>query len=63
MTIAFDTDRQAAFAQRRKAFTDAARQGHLVGASHLSFPGAGMLLRDGAGDRFQPTKATTSLKK
>jgi hypothetical protein len=29
----------------------------------LSFPGAGMLLRDGAGDRFQPTKATTSLKK
>lgn len=63
VTIAFDTDQKAALAQRRKAFADAAKQGHLVGASHLSFPGIGNLQADGAGYRFQPTNYTTQLKK
>lgn len=63
VTIAFDTDQKAALAQRRKAFADAAKQGYLVGASHLSFPGIGNLQADGAGYRFQPTNYTTQLKK
>lgn len=63
VTIAFDTDQKAALAQRRKAFAEAAKQGYLVGASHLSFPGIGNLQADGAGYRFQPTNYTTQLKK
>lgn len=63
VTIAFDTDQKAALAQRRKAFADAAKQGYMVGASHLSFPGIGSLLADGPGYRFQPTNYTTQLKK
>lgn len=63
VTIAFDTDQKAALAQRRKAFAEATKQGYLVGASHLSFPGIGNLQADGAGYRFQPTNYTTQLKK
>lgn len=63
VTIAFDTDQKAALAQRRKAFAAAAKQGHLIGASHLSFPGLGHLSAQGAGYSFQPTNYTTSLKK
>ena len=49
VTIAFDTDSKAAAAQRRKAFADAARQGYLVGISHVSFPGIGRLRAEGKG--------------
>jgi glyoxylase-like metal-dependent hydrolase (beta-lactamase superfamily II) len=41
VTIHFDTDSRKALAQRKKAFADAAEQGYLVGAAHLSFPGLG----------------------
>ncbi len=63
VTIVFDTDQKAALAQRRKAFAAAAKQGYLIGASHLSFPGLGHLSAQGAGYSFQPTNYTTSLKK
>jgi glyoxylase-like metal-dependent hydrolase (beta-lactamase superfamily II) len=63
VTIAFDTDQKAALAQRRKAFADAAKKGHFVGASHLSFPGIGHLRAEGQGYSFQPTNYTTMLKK
>lgn len=62
VTIAFDTDQKAALAQRRKAFAEAAKQGYLVGASHLSFPGIGTLNSEGTGYRFLPTNYTTQLK-
>lgn len=63
VTIQFDTDQNAAYAQRRKAFAEAAKQGYAVGASHLSFPGIGTLSAEGQGYRFQPTNYTTQLKK
>lgn len=63
VTIQFDTDQNAALAQRRKAFAEAAKQGHAVGASHLSFPGIGTLRAEGQGYVFQPTNYTTQLKK
>jgi glyoxylase-like metal-dependent hydrolase (beta-lactamase superfamily II) len=63
VTIQFDTDQSAAYAQRRKAFAEAARQGYAIGASHLSFPGIGTLSAEGQGYRFQPTNYTTQLKK
>lgn len=54
VTIQFDTDSKAALAQRRKAFAEAAKQGHWIGASHLSFPGLGHLRAEGAGYGFLP---------
>ncbi len=63
VTIAFDTDQNAALAQRRKAFADAAKQGYAIGASHLSFPGIGTLRAEGQGYVFQPTNYSTQLKK
>jgi glyoxylase-like metal-dependent hydrolase (beta-lactamase superfamily II) len=41
VTIHFDTDSKAALAQRKKIFADAAEEGELVAAAHLSFPGLG----------------------
>lgn len=63
VTIQFDTDQSAAYAQRRKAFAEAAKQGYAIGASHLSFPGIGSLAAEGQGYRFQPTNYTTQLKR
>jgi hypothetical protein len=63
VTIQFDTDQKAAAAQRKKAYAAAAKQGHWIGASHLSFPGIGHLRAEGQGYSFQPTNYTTMLKK
>ena len=54
VTIQFDVDSKAAAAQRKRAFAEAAKQGYLVGSSHLSFPGLGHLRADGKGYRFVP---------
>jgi len=56
VTIGFDSDTKAARAQREKAFADAARNGYLVAATHLSFPGVGRLVKkaDGKGYNFLP---------
>lgn len=51
VTIQFDTDSSAAAKQRMQAYKDAARNGWMVGASHLSFPGVGHL-RPGAGKGY-----------
>ncbi len=58
VTIQFDVDSKAAAAQRKKAYADAAKSGHWVAASHLSFPGIGHLRGDGAGYRFVPANYT-----
>jgi glyoxylase-like metal-dependent hydrolase (beta-lactamase superfamily II) len=47
VTIKFDTDSKAAAAQRKKAYAEAAKQGYLVGSTHLSFPGLGHLRTEG----------------
>ncbi|MBC8058998.1 MAG: MBL fold metallo-hydrolase [Rhizobiales bacterium] len=54
VTIQFDTDSKAAATQRKRAYAEAARQGYLVGSSHLSFPGLGHLRAEGKGYRFVP---------
>ena len=51
VTINFDTDSSAAAKQRMQAYKDAARNGWMVGASHLSFPGVGHL-RAGTGKGY-----------
>lgn len=54
VAMAFDADAKRATAQRQKAFADAAKQGYLIGASHLPFPGIGRLRTDGKGYDFLP---------
>ena len=54
VTIAFDTDSKSAAAQRKKAYAEAAKQGYLVGAAHLPFPGLGHLRSEGKGYAFVP---------
>ena len=54
VTIQFDTDSQAAAAQRKRAYAAAVKQGYLVGSAHLSFPGLGHLRRDGTGYAWVP---------
>ena len=50
VTIGFDSDSKTAAAARLKTFQAVAKDGTLVGASHLSFPGLGHLR--GAGKAF-----------
>jgi glyoxylase-like metal-dependent hydrolase (beta-lactamase superfamily II) len=58
VTIQFDTDSKAAAAERKKAYADAARNGYLVGAAHLPFPGLGHLRQEGKGYVFTPVDYT-----
>lgn len=58
VTIRFDSDSDAAAAQRLRHFAAAATQGVWVGAAHLSFPGIGHLRREGAGYVFVPANYT-----
>lgn len=44
VTIQFDTNNKAAEQARKKAYADAAKNGYLVGISHVSFPGLGHLV-------------------
>ena len=41
VTIKFDSESKAAAKERIKAYADAAKNGYLVGASHIAFPGLG----------------------
>ncbi|MEX1222196.1 MAG: MBL fold metallo-hydrolase [Idiomarina sp.] len=54
ITIDFDTDQDAAKAQRRHAYEDAARNGYLVAASHISFPGIGRIRLSSEGYQWLP---------
>lgn len=54
VTIGFDSDAKAARAARAKVFQALARDGALVGAAHLSFPGLGHLRADGKGYDWLP---------
>ncbi len=59
VTIQFDSDNEVAAGQRKKAYADAAAQGYLVGAAHLSFPGLGHLRAQGSGYTFVPMNYTS----
>ncbi len=50
VTIKFDSESKAAAKERIKAYADAAKNGYLVGASHIAFPGLGRL-RQGPGSK------------
>lgn len=43
VTIAFDTNSAQSLEAREKAFADAAKQGYVIGLSHVAFPGLGHL--------------------
>lgn len=62
VTIAFDTDEPRAAKARAKVFAQAAKDGIVVGASHLQFPGLGYLQAAGKGYRWIPVNYGTLLK-
>ena len=62
VTITFDTDEKAAAAMRRKVFDQAVKEGAIIGAAHLQFPGVGHLRRAGKGYQWVPVNYTTDLK-
>lgn len=50
VTVKYDSDAAQAAAQRRRLFADAARRGDCVAAAHISFPGLGHIVTNGAAD-------------
>lgn len=58
VTVAFDSDEKAAYAARKAVFDEAAKNGWLVGAAHLQFPGMGHLVTQGKGYRWVPVNYT-----
>lgn len=58
VTIGFDSDAKAAAAARAKVFQAVAKDGALVGVSHLSFPGLGHLRSNGKSYQWVPVAYT-----
>lgn len=58
VTIAFDSDPKEAAKTRDKIFTEAAKQGVLVAASHIQFPGLGHLKKTGKTYEWIPVNFT-----
>jgi glyoxylase-like metal-dependent hydrolase (beta-lactamase superfamily II) len=54
VTIQFDSDQKAAEANRKAAFADAAKEGDMIGATHISFPGLGHVRTEKKGYVFVP---------
>lgn len=52
LTIAYDSDSKAAAAARKKAFDQLVKDGSLVAAAHISFPGLGRLLKSSNGKGY-----------
>jgi glyoxylase-like metal-dependent hydrolase (beta-lactamase superfamily II) len=59
VTVKFDSSPAAAERNRKAAFADAAKNGYLVGAAHLPFPGIGHLRAEGAGYVWIPLNYST----
>jgi len=62
VTIAFDSDAKAAAASRATLFAEAAKDGDLIGAAHLQFPGLGHLRAAGRSWQWVPANYSTELK-
>ena len=62
VTISFDSDPKAAERSRDAVFKLAAREGALVGAAHLQFPGLGHLRAAGKSWQWVPANYSTELK-
>jgi len=54
VTIRYDIDAKSAATQRERILADAAKNGHLIGADHISFPGLGHVRVDGEGFAWMP---------
>ena len=54
VTLQFDSDPKAAAPAREKAYAAAAKDGHYVAVTHVSFPGIGRLRADGKGYDWLP---------
>jgi len=61
VTIGFDTDAKQAEARRMEFFDKVAKEGDLVGAAHLSFPGVGHIRVHGKGFDWLPLNYSTKL--
>jgi glyoxylase-like metal-dependent hydrolase (beta-lactamase superfamily II) len=62
VTLSFDSDAKSAAASRATLFGLAARDGALVGAAHLQFPGLGHLRASGPSWQWVPVNYSTELK-
>ncbi len=62
VTIAFDADHAAAAASRARIFGQAAKDGTIIAAAHLSFPGLGRLCAAGKSWQWIPENYSTALK-
>lgn len=58
VAIQFDTDAKKAVAERKRIFDDAAKQGYFAAIAHISFPGIGLIRKEGAGYRWMPANYT-----
>lgn len=54
VTVQYDFDPASAATARKKVLADAAKQGYLVAAAHVAFPGLGRLRAEGTGYRWYP---------
>jgi glyoxylase-like metal-dependent hydrolase (beta-lactamase superfamily II) len=55
VTIKFDSETKAAASERAKAYAEAAKNGYLVGSTHIAFPGLGHVRKNvGAGYTWLP---------
>lgn len=62
VTIDFDSDRTAAAASRARAFTVLAKEGDLVAAAHIAFPGIGRLRAAGRAWQWIPVPYTNEFR-
>ncbi len=58
VTIEFDTNQKEAAAARDRVFNEAAKDGVLIGAAHIQFPGLGHLQKDKKGFEWVPVNFT-----
>ena len=54
VTIGFDSQAKAAAAQRKAAYADAAKNGYVVAATHIAFPGLGRVRANGKAFTWVP---------
>lgn len=59
ITIQYDIDQKTAAVQRKKAFSEAAKEGYWVACDHVSFPGIGRLRADGSRYIWVPVNYST----
>jgi glyoxylase-like metal-dependent hydrolase (beta-lactamase superfamily II) len=54
VTIAFDSDSVKAFTEREKIFSEVAKDGTIIGAAHIAFPGLGHIRTEGKSFEWLP---------